>query len=148
MLERIRKGKDEGFTLIELLIVIIILGILAAIVVFAVGSTRGDSVTATCKTDVKSIQLGAEAVKTKTGSYPTNNGSGTGGILVPASGAVMKAWPGGTTASTTTSDDLAFSYSGTSSTYTLTVFGKNLTANGTALDQTATDAQVATACAD
>ncbi len=40
-LERLRRRRDElgdegGFTLIELLIVIVILGILAAIVVFAV----------------------------------------------------------------------------------------------------------------
>src|SRR4051812_33642732 len=72
MLERIRKAQknEGGFTLIELLIVIIILGILAAIVVFAVSSTRSDSVASACKTDLKSAQLSAEAVNTKTGSYP------------------------------------------------------------------------------
>src|SRR4051812_34577808 len=70
MLERIRKAKDEGFTLIELLIVIIILGILAAIVVFAVGSTRKDSVASSCKTDFKQVQLSAEAANTKVGTYP------------------------------------------------------------------------------
>lgn len=143
MLQRFRKAKDEGFTLIELLIVIIILGILAAIVVFAVGQTRGDSVTATCKTDVKSIQLGAEAVKTKTGSYPTVNTAASGGILVPANGAVLKAWPGGTSAA---SDDLVFTWSASGGGYSLGVAGKNLTAGGT-LSETATDAAVATACA-
>ena len=34
--------KQHGFTLVELLIVVIVLGLLAAIVVFAVGSTRAD----------------------------------------------------------------------------------------------------------
>src|SRR5438067_1296086 len=67
-----RKQADEhGFTLIELLIVIIVLGILAAIVVFAVGTTRKDSVSSACRTNVKSIQLSVEAQNTKNGNYPT-----------------------------------------------------------------------------
>src|SRR5438105_6984202 len=76
MIERLQaKRNEEGFTLIELLIVIIVLGILAAIVVFAVSSTRKDSVASACKTDVKSLELSAEAVNTKTGSYPTGAGA-------------------------------------------------------------------------
>src|SRR3954452_15427034 len=73
MVEQLRKKRAEegGFTLIELLIVIVILGILAAIVVFAVGNTRKDSVANSCKTDFKSLELSAEAVNTKSGSYPT-----------------------------------------------------------------------------
>lgn len=39
MIQRQAKPDDEGFTLIELLIIVIVLGILAAIVVFAIGST-------------------------------------------------------------------------------------------------------------
>src|SRR3954463_1709661 len=99
MLKRIREAREEGFTLIELLIVVIILGVLAAIVVFAVGSTRKDAVDATCKTDVKSIQLAAEAVKTKSGSYPATSATGQGGdnLLATSSsanGEVLKTWPG------------------------------------------------------
>src|SRR5436309_878728 len=72
-----KRSSDEGFTLIELLIVIIILGILAAIVVFAVGNTRKDSVANSCKTDVKSVELSAEAVNTKSGTYPATSDAGT-----------------------------------------------------------------------
>jgi len=103
MLERIRKAqKDEGFTLIELLIVIVILGILAAIVVFAIGSTRKDSVASSCKTDFKSVELSAEAVNTKTGKYPTStsidettssNPLVSGGVS--GNGALLKTYPGG-----------------------------------------------------
>src|SRR5437764_3307973 len=90
MLERIRKAqKDEGFTLIELLIVIIILGILAAIVVFAVGSTRKDSVTSSCKTDAKSIELSLEAQNTKNGSFPPDQTGATNS----SAGALLKNWP-------------------------------------------------------
>src|SRR2546423_3427072 len=71
MIQRLQaKRNEEGFTLIELLIVIIVLGILAAIVVFAVSSTKHDSVAASCKTDVKSIELSAEAANVHLGSYP------------------------------------------------------------------------------
>ena len=41
--------KSEGFTLIELLIVIVILGILAGIAIFAVGQFQGDASTACSK---------------------------------------------------------------------------------------------------
>src|SRR3954468_20074235 len=75
MVEQLRKKRAEegGFTLIELLIVIIILGILAAIVVFAVGNTRKDSVANSCKTDFKSVELSAEAVMTKKGAMPATS---------------------------------------------------------------------------
>jgi general secretion pathway protein G len=73
--KRLQGRHDEGFTLIELLIVIVILGILAAIVVFAIGKTRGDSVASACKTNFKSIELSAEAVNTKVGKYPITGGT-------------------------------------------------------------------------
>lgn len=71
MLERLRGTRDDdGFTLIELLIVIVILGILAAIVVFAVGSTGKNASAAACNADAKSVETALEAVKAQTGAYP------------------------------------------------------------------------------
>ena len=74
-LERLRERRDErgdegGFTLIELLIVIVILGILAAIVVFAVQNLTGSSAKASCSADVKSVETAAEAFKAQSGGYP------------------------------------------------------------------------------
>lgn len=69
---RLDAGRQDGFTLIELLIVIVILGILAGIVVFAVGSARSDSVTSSCKADIKTVNTAAEAGKAKTGTYPAD----------------------------------------------------------------------------
>src|SRR3954469_8135763 len=58
MIERIREARnnESGFTLIELLIVIIILGVLAAIVLFALGTFKSDSAVAACKTDRKQVE--------------------------------------------------------------------------------------------
>ena len=65
-----KKRQDEGFTLIELLIVIVILGILAAIVVFAVGGITDRGTKSACKSDVKTFEVAVEAYKAKTGLYP------------------------------------------------------------------------------
>ena len=74
MLQRIREARqnESGFTLIELLIVIVVLGILAGIVVFGVGTFRTDSQTAACKADVKTVGVAADAFDAATGAYPAN----------------------------------------------------------------------------
>jgi general secretion pathway protein G len=71
MIERLqkRRGEEGGFTLIELLIVIIILGILAAIVVFAVGGITDRGTASACKSDVKSVEVAQEASYAQTGAY-------------------------------------------------------------------------------
>src|SRR3954462_6486583 len=55
------RRNEAGFTLIELLIVIVILGVLAAIVVFSVRGITDRGATAACKANVSSINTAVEA---------------------------------------------------------------------------------------
>jgi general secretion pathway protein G len=64
------KKNDEGFTLIELLIVIVILGILAAVVVFAVGGITDQGQTSSCKAEKKTLEVAVEAYRAQEGGYP------------------------------------------------------------------------------
>lgn len=74
MLQRLRalRQNQSGFTLTELLIVIVILGVLTGIVVFAVGAFQDRGEAAACKTDKKNVEIAVEAYYAKTGGYPAD----------------------------------------------------------------------------
>jgi general secretion pathway protein G len=70
-LERLGKP-DEGFTLIELLIVIVILGVLAAVVVFSVSGISSRGTSQACKSDAASVQTASEAYYAQNSAYASN----------------------------------------------------------------------------
>lgn len=86
-LHRRNRGEDtdEGFTLIELLIVVVILGILAAIVVFAVQNLGGQSAQSACQSDVRTVESALELYRAQIGDYP--GGTVDPGVTVTAAGA-------------------------------------------------------------
>src|SRR4051812_44720514 len=63
------RQSESGFTLIELLMVIVILGVLAGVVVFAVGGITDKGQTSACKADYKTMQVAEEAYYAQNGSY-------------------------------------------------------------------------------
>src|SRR5262245_24667281 len=70
MIERLsaRRG-EEGFTLVELLVVIVILGVLASIVVFAVGGITNNSSKNACSTDKATVSAAEEAYYAQNSKY-------------------------------------------------------------------------------
>jgi type II secretion system protein G len=74
ILEKLRKHKMQinGFTLIELLIVVIILGILAAIVTIGVAGARNKSVEKSCKQSALNLVTALDTFYLDNGAYPAS----------------------------------------------------------------------------
>ncbi len=68
--ERAKRVKNSAFTLIELLIVIVLLGILAAVVIPAVGNHTEDSKVTATIANVQALQQAAVLAKLATGAWP------------------------------------------------------------------------------
>ncbi|MBO9555733.1 prepilin-type N-terminal cleavage/methylation domain-containing protein [Cellulomonas sp.] len=66
-----RAPGDEGFTLVELLVVIIIIGILAAIAIPALVGQRKKAADASLKSDLRTVATALEASRTQEGALPT-----------------------------------------------------------------------------
>ena len=97
--------QNKGFTLVELLIVIVILGILATVTVFAVTGITNKGKTSACKSDLQVIQTAEEAYNANTGNY-TNDQN-----VLKTAGLIHQVSPNFT---------IAIAGSGATATYTLT----------------------------
>ena len=115
MLKHLRKSESfgqksllqKGFTLVELLVVIVILGILAAVVVFAVGGSTEKAQSSSCKAENAALSSAVEAYRASVGTYATNIGQ-----LISGSNKFLRSTPTWYTV-TGTNGDLALTTAGT-----------------------------------
>lgn len=85
--------QDKGFTLVELLIVIVILGILATVTVFAVRGITDQGQTSACEADQKTIETAVETYFAQEGgtSIPTADPDGAGPLTASVEGELVRA---------------------------------------------------------
>jgi general secretion pathway protein G len=76
-----RERGQAGFSLIELLVVIAVLGVLAGVVVFSVGSSTDDAGAAACSTELRVLRTAVGAYRAKYDYYPSSQGSLVGEFL-------------------------------------------------------------------
>ena len=70
-MEATRTSSDGGFTLIELMIVIVVLGLVAATVLFAASGVSDRGTASVCKANLKQIEGAEEAYFSQFASYTT-----------------------------------------------------------------------------
>lgn len=88
------ENDESGFTLIELLIVIVVLGILAAVVVFALGSVTGQSAVSACNADAKTVETAVAAYNANNGTPLAAGAAGQTALLGSANGGpYLQSWP-------------------------------------------------------
>ena len=92
-------ANDKGFTLIEVLIVLIILGILATIVIFAAGAFTSSSKSGACNANAKIMNTAEAAYAARNpGSFANGDTTKLAALIadpIPTTGAGAVKWDAG-----------------------------------------------------
>jgi type IV pilus assembly protein PilA len=95
------KSRTTGFTLIELLIVVVIIGILAAIAIPKFSSTKGQAFLAAMRSDLRNLATAEESYYYSNNAYSNNLGSlnylSSVGVTVSIPEATSGGWSGSAT---------------------------------------------------
>ncbi len=90
------RGRDEdqgGFTLLEILIVIVVLGILAAIVIFALGGVTGQTAVAACQGDGATLQVSVATFINQNPGVTVTQGLLLSGTAASNNTPYVQSWP-------------------------------------------------------
>jgi general secretion pathway protein G len=91
----ISRRAARGFTLIEIMVVVVIMGVLAALVVPTLLSRTGESKVAAAKVDIATVMQALKLYKLDNSRYPTTE-QGLQALLVkPTSGPAANGWKAG-----------------------------------------------------
>lgn len=69
-----KRSSDDGLTMVELLVIMIIIGVLGSLVIFALSGAEASAAKTVCESNFKSIQTAIEAFKSDVGYAPTSLG--------------------------------------------------------------------------
>lgn len=95
MLNTIRIKQTQGFSLIEIMVVVVIIGILAAIVVPKIMSRPEQARIVKAQTDVSAIQSALDLYKLDNGFYPSTNQGLQALVTAPTSQPIPASWKTG-----------------------------------------------------
>lgn len=87
------RRKDSGFTIVELLVVIVVIGILAAITIVSYTGITTKANTAAAKQNASSVAAAADAYFAENQTYPASGSLSSGTVKVPSSVAIIATIP-------------------------------------------------------
>ncbi|MBC7861041.1 MAG: type II secretion system major pseudopilin GspG [Burkholderiaceae bacterium] len=91
----LRRRLARGFTLIEIMVVVVIMGILAALVVPKLLSRTGESKIAAAKVDISTVMQALKLYKLDNERYPTSEQGLQALLAKPTNGPAAKGWKAG-----------------------------------------------------